>query len=267
MKSQIKLISYRKLSFVVCLLLSLFMVMEDEDEQPVFYNKIKSKTLELFEPIFSFSTSSIHQVSSFVQEVGNIFTIRKDYQTLKARNNFLENYFYLYKQIEGENQALRKQLNFTDSIATYQYTTAQIIARSNNHYNQEITINAGNDQDIQKWQIVLANNNFIGRVVQVNENTANILLITDYDSRIPVKGVRSRTTFIAGGQATPELTCNYLHDQILEENEVVITAGDNPLIISNLIIGIIVKKDDHFYIKPNINLDQIEFVQILKQSQ
>lgn len=267
MKSPIKLISYRKISFVICLLLSLFMIIDDQEEQPVFYNKIKSKTLELFEPIFSYSTSSIHHVSNFLDEIGNTITIRKKYQELKERNNFLEYYFYLHKQIEGENLALKKQLNFTDAIFPHQYITAQIIARSNNYYNQQITVNAGSDQKIQKWQIVLANNNFIGRVVEVNKNTANILLITDYDSRIPVKGVNSRTAFIAAGQATPELTCNYLHDQTLEENEVVITSGDNPLIIPNLIVGIAIKKENHFYIKPNINLDQIEFVQILKQFQ
>lgn len=267
MKIQIKLISYRKLSFVICLLISLFMIVDDQEEQPVFYNKIKSKTLEFFEPIFSSSTSSIHQATGFLQGIGNIFATKRDYQLLKERNDFLEYYFYLYKQIEGENSALKKQLNFTDAIFPHQYVTAQIIARSNNHYNQEITINAGSNQNIEKWQIVLANNNFIGRVVEVNKNTSNILLITDYDSRIPVRGVNSRAAFIATGQATPELICNYLHDQILEENEVVITAGDNPLVIPNLIVGTIFKKDDHFYIKPNINLDQIEFVQVLKQSQ
>ncbi len=76
--------------------------------------------------------------------------------------------------------------------------------------------------------------------------------------------MNSRSKFIAGGRANNELSCNYLNDKKLDEHELVITSGDNELIIPNIIIGTVFKRDNFFYVKPNIDFSQIEFVQILQ---
>ena len=262
MKTRSKIISISKISFIICFVISLLIVINYEREH-VFYSAIKSKVLDITEPALTTASSALYNVSEFFSKTSSIFTVFEDNKNLKKRNEFLEYYFYLYKQSEGENKELRKLLYFSQDIK-YNYVSAQIISRSNNSLHQQIIVNAGSNSGIRKGQMVLANNNFIGRVVEVSKNTASILLITDYDSRIPAMGVNSRSKFIAGGQSTQELDCNYLNDKRLQEHELIVTSGDSELIIPGVVIGTAFQKENFFYIKPNIDFSQIEFVQILQ---
>ena len=257
-----KITTRNKISFIVCLILSIWIITSYRQNHPL-YSSIRSEILEFTAPAISTASSALYAVSNFTNNIGSLFTTFEDNKKLKERNDFLEYYFYIYKQIKEENKELRKELNFTNNL-THKYISAQIIAKSNNHLHQELLIDAGSKQGIKKWQMVLANNHLIGRVIEVRHNTASILLVTDHDSRIPAIGLNSKVKFIAAGRALNNLACNYLNDNQLEEGELVITSYDNPSILPNIIIGSVLKKDDIFYIKPSINLNQLEFVQILQ---
>lgn len=257
-----KIVSISKISFAVCFTIALLVVINYDRIDP-FYNSIKSKVLDVTEPILTSTSSSIYALSEFTDNISELFTIRKDNQKLKERNDFLEYYFYLYKQTKGENKELKRQLNYTQEL-DYKYTTGQIISRNNNYLHRELIINIGKNQGIQKEQMVLAKNNFIGRVIDTSNNTSNILLIIDNESKIPAIGVNSRIKFIASGLDNGSLSCDYLNNQSLEEGELVITSGDSELILPNIIIGTVFKKNNSFYIKPNINFDEIEFIQVLQ---
>lgn len=233
-------------------------------DNPLF-NTIRSEALEIIAPIMTKASQAIYFVDDFLNNSKNLFVTFEENKKLKERNDFLEYYFYKYKQISEENSELRKELNSTKELV-YPFATAQVIARSNNYLHQEIIINAGNRNGIKKWQMVLFHNNLIGRVISVEANTASVLLITDHNSRIPVMGLNSKVKCIATGQVTNDLICGYLGDDKPLENELVVTRYDNPLIIPNIIIGTIFQKEGNFYIKPNVDISKIEFVQILQPS-
>lgn len=253
---------YSKISFILCCILALFISSSYREDHP-FYSALKAKTLDIIEPTLTFSSSTINYVTNSISNSLSIFTTWKENKKLKERNQFLEHYFYLYKKIEGENHELRKLIKLNSEIK-FKYITGQIISRSNNHLNQNITINVGTKDGVKKWQIALANNNLIGRVIDVSKNTANILLLTDYNSRIPAIGVNSRVKFIASGQNEDNLSCNYLNENQLQEDEIITTSGEIEEILPGLIIGKAVKKDNSFYITTNINYSDLEFIQIVQ---
>lgn len=202
-----------------------------------------------------------------MSNVTDYFVNKEEIEKLRARNEFLEYYFYLYKQTEAENKKLIEELNFIKPL-TYKYVTAQIIAKNNSSLSQQIIIDGGLNHGLKKGQLVLARNQLIGRIIGLSENTAKILLITDAISRIPVTTINSRTKFIAAGQSTNYLLCKYLIDHnSLKEGELVATNGDSRFIIPGIIIGSIFKEENKFYVKPNINIDKLEFVQIIQMDQ
>lgn len=256
---KMKRVSISKISFAVCFTISLLIVINYDRLDP-FYNSVKSKILDFSEPALTAVSSGIYAFNRFTD---NFFNTLKDNKKLKIRNDFLEYYFYLYKQSKGENQELKRQLNYTQELH-HKYTTGQVISRSNNYLHKEFIVNMGSNQGIKKGQMALTENNFIGRVIDTSNHTSNILLITDYESKVPAIGVNSRIKFIASGLDNGNLSCDYLNDKQLEDKELVITSGDNELILPNIIIGTVFKKEDNFYIKPHVNFDKIEFVQILQ---
>ncbi len=258
-----KFFSISRVSFFICFLVALLLVVTYE-KGGFIYNKIETKVIDLTAPVMSASSSGLDFVSQFASNVKSFFITFAENKKLKERNNSLEYYFYLYKEIEAENKQLKAVLNFANQLP-HKYISARIIGRNNTSPNQQIIIDAGLEQGIAKWQMVLANNQLIGRVVQVSQHNAKVLLLTDYSSGIPVVSVNSRVKFIAAGQDTKYLFCKYLSEQPqLQEDELVVTSGDNIDIAANIMVGSIIKDGNDFYVKPNIDFDQLEFVQILQ---
>lgn len=250
------------IAFILCIMLSITIMINYDSEKPVF-TRVEKGLLDLSAPVMKIASSSIY----FFSNITDFFITKEENTKLKARNDFLEYYFYLYKQTEAENNRLKEELSFSKAL-TYKYSTAQIIAKNNSSLSQQIIIDNGLKQGLKKGQLVLSKNQLIGRIIWLSENTAKILLITDAISRIPVTSIDSRIKFIAAGQATNYLICKYLMDQnLLKEGELVVTNGDSKSIVPGIIIGSIFKEEDKFYVKPNINLDKLEFVQILQMDQ
>ncbi len=261
-----KFFNLNHLSFIICLVIAILIMVSYDKNQPI-YSKIEAKILDFTAPVMNITSSGLYFMSNITQDIGSFFTSFQEHKKLKERNDFLESYFYLYKQTEAENRQLKNELKFVNQLE-HKYITAQIIARNNNAFNQQITINAGTQQGLEKWQVVLANNQLIGRIVQLSKNTAKILLITDQVSRIPATAINSRTKFIIAGASSNYLTCKYLNaQQELQEGELVVTNGDDSNIAAGIMVGSIFKEDGIFYVKPNLDFNNIEFVKILQPRQ
>ncbi len=258
-----KFFSISRISFFVCFFIALLLVMTYEKGGLV-YNKIETTVTDFTAPVISTSSSGLDFISKLGHNIKSFFITFAENKKLKEQNNSLEHYFFLYKEIEAENKQLKQMLNFTNQLP-YKYVSAKVIGRNNISSNQQVIINAGLEQGISKWQMVLANNQLIGRIVQVSQHNAKVLLLTDYSSGIPVITINSRVKFIAVGQDDKYLLCKYLSEQPqLQDGELVVTSGDNIDIAANIIVGSILKDGNDFYVKPNIDFDQLEFVQILQ---
>ncbi len=254
-----KFFSKKYISFIVCVLITI-LIITNYNPQSQIYIKIEAKLLNLVAPIMEATSSGLY----FLSNLSNMFVNSEANKKLKEKNDLLEVYFYLYKQMEAENNQLKEALHFSKNI-TYKYVTAQVIGRSNNSFSQQIIIDGGIKQNLKKGQLVLAHNQLIGKVIQVSENVAKILLLTDQNARMPVIALNSKTKFIIAGLATNYLACKYLNEHPnLEVGELVATSSDNPAIAPGIIVGSVFQEANIFYIKPNIDFEKIEFVQILQ---
>ena len=261
-----KFLNFGSFPFIICLLCAIALMINYNPNSSL-YTNIEARIFDLTQPIMSSSSVVLHSLEDISSNINAFFTVFAENKQLKERNDFLEPYFYLYKQTEAENKQLKEDLHFSKNIS-YNYITAEVIGRTNHTLTQQIIIDSGAKQGIAKWQVVLFHDQLVGRVVQVHHNTAKILLLTDPTSSIPVTTINSKIKFIATGQSTNYLICKYLNEQhSLQEGELVVTNGDNELITPNVIIGSIFKEDNIFYIKPIIDFDKLQFVQILQFNQ
>lgn len=258
-----KFFNIYKSSFILCFLLAICIIAFYKKETNL-YKLIESSSIDLFSPIVEKANDSAHFIDNALSDIKNIFIVFSENKDLREKNKLLNNYFYLYQQTKAENMRLKEQLNFTTKLPD-KYLTAKIIGNNNNSLLQQIIINSGSNSGIREGQLVISNNQLIGRITQVSEHNAKILLIKDIKSRIPAISTESRTKFIAAGNINNNLTCKYLDEHsLLQEGELIVTSGEDVNITSDIIIGYIFKQDNIFYIKPTINFNEIEFVQILQ---
>lgn len=247
---------------IICIILSVWMILNIHNYSPV-KNKIETEILDFVTPVMDASSSGIYSFREISENIKNFFASSEKIKILEEKNKFLEDYFFLYKQLKAENILLREELNFIENLE-HKYITAKVIGRTN-AASQQMIINSGFNQGVKKGQLVVSRGQLLGRIIWVGKNSAKVLMITDQASRIPAMVIDSRYKFIASGQLTNYLVCKYLNENPnFQVGELVVTNGDNLSIIPGIIIGTLVEEDKVFYIKPNIDFEKVELVQILQ---
>ncbi|MEJ0059457.1 MAG: rod shape-determining protein MreC [Terricaulis sp.] len=111
--------------------------------------------------------------------------------------------------------------------------------------------NAGSDHGVRVGFIAINENGLVGRVVSVGRRSSRVLMLDDYNSRIPVMGEASRVRAVLAGQATqpPELYTRpfevesprldfIVGAQSLREGERMVTSGDGGLYPRGVAVGL-----------------------------
>ncbi|MBX9746128.1 MAG: rod shape-determining protein MreC, partial [Hyphomonadaceae bacterium] len=154
---------------------------------------------------------------------------------------------------------------------------AQLVLDSGGPFTRTLVANAGADHGVRVGYIAVNENGLIGRVVSVGARSARILMLDDYNSRIPVMGEASRVRAVLAGQATrpPDL---YTHPfqmqsprldfivgaQSLREGERIVTSGDGGLYPRGIPVGVArATGDGQWRVALAASQRPIDFVRIL----
>src|SRR4030081_199397 len=101
-------------------------------------------------------------------------------------------------KLTTENRQLQGLLKVVPDRAV-SYVTARVIANSGGAYVRTVMINAGSQAGLARGQAVITGDGWVGRLTEVGSRAARVLLITDLNSRIPVKIEGSNTGAVLAG--------------------------------------------------------------------
>ena len=259
-----RLFSNSRLLIFFCLIAAAIIVLAYNSNRFFDKEKIANLSNDLV-PIESLNSSIFFSLNDCLDYLGSFFIGAEKKRELIRENADLKQYLFLYKQSEEDNKQLREELNFVENIKP-NYISADVIARNNNALHQKIVINAGAKQGIKKWQLAVFRFQLVGRVIEVNQDSAVILLLNDVSSRIPVISINSKNIFLAAGESTNNLSCKYLNQQaVVDEGELVKTYANDLDIKPGIIVGTIYKDKNNCYIKPTTDFNKLQFVHIITQ--
>lgn len=77
--------------------------------------------------------------------------------------------------------------------------TARIISETDGPFSETLLANAGRAQGVEEDFVALNEGGLVGRVIQIGERSSRILLVTDFNSRVPVMGETSGVRAIVFG--------------------------------------------------------------------
>ena len=221
--------------------------------------------------ISDLSSPAISSISNQTKIIGNSFnylkntaSIRDENKHLLTENIRLKKFEILSKIYENENILLKNQLNLIPQNYN-NFITVKAINAPGNIFSHSLLLNAGRKDGVQKGNAVLFNGVFIGQIIRVGENSSRILLISDVNSMIPVVVSNNRIPSILTGENLILPSLNFLPNNVkLKEGSVVQTSGHGGLLPSGLPIGTVVKNaSERYFVKPSIDLNLIDYVQIL----
>src|SRR3546814_99565 len=120
------------------------------------------------------------------------------------------------------------------------YVTARVVGDPGGAFVRTVLINAGERNGVEKGQAAITGDGLAGRVAEVGQRSARILLLTDINSRVPVEAgtARDRAVLAGDNSNAPELL--YLGPTAkLQVGDRVTTSGHGGVFPPGLPIGVV----------------------------
>ncbi|MEO0817211.1 MAG: rod shape-determining protein MreC [Pseudomonadota bacterium] len=116
--------------------------------------------------------------------------------------------------------------------------TARVVSEIDGPFSETLLANAGRAQGVEEDFIALNEGGLVGRVIHVGERSSRILLVTDFNSRIPVMGESSGVRAIVFGDRDGVGTLSDLPEaENFVAGERILTSGEGGLFPRGYVIG------------------------------
>ncbi len=141
--------------------------------------------------------------------------------------------------------------------------TARIMAEADGPFAEALLANAGSLNGVAEGYYAENDGGLVGRVVQVGKNSARILKITDFNSRVPVMGETSglRAIMFGGRDGLGRLTDMPESGEFLPA-ERILTSGEGGLFPRGVVVGTVTNADDDARVDLAMSLGQLGYVRL-----
>ena len=251
----------QKFSLFILILISIILIfIESIENKPI--NLVRSLIKDAIyrgSVVTAAPGRTLNNINKFFSEHINLY---ENYDQLKEENKKLRSRSNKSEFLELENSQLRILIN--EQVASSKnLVSARVMLDKKSPYLNSFIINIGNNKNIKNGMAVLNGNNFIGRIVDVNYFSSRILLISDFNSKIPVLIKPSASHAILSGHGNKKPTLEYLpENHKIQDGDKIFTSGKGGIFIPGMPIGEVKIEDNLIKVITFANLDQITFVNI-----
>lgn len=155
--------------------------------------------------------------------------------------------------------------------------SARLILDAGGPFKRTLLANAGADHGVERGYIALNENGLIGRVVAVGRRSSRVLILDDFNSKIPVMGLQSRARAMLSGDASAaphldtgsaEISTPRLEYQApagaLREGERIVTSGDGGVFPRGLLVGTATRDSQGLWrVKLSVSEHPIDYVRLM----
>jgi rod shape-determining protein MreC len=215
-------------------------------------------------PILDVMSRPAGAIADVVGAVRELATLRAENVRLREENANLMHWQTLARQLDNENRALHNQLNYLPDPDP-SFITARVVGDTGGAFVHSMLINAGSRDGIRKGQAVIAGEFLVGRIAEVGNRSARVLLITDINSHIPVLLENSRAKAILTGDNTDRPRLSYLPANTnAAPGDRVISSGHGGAFPPGLPIGVIASVQEGVVrVEPYVHRYQLEYVTVV----
>jgi rod shape-determining protein MreC len=216
-------------------------------------------------PVLGAVAEPINASRRAAAQIGELFALRQENARLRDRNQRLLEWQDKARQLALENAALRQLLNLEAGVAPPPAVTARVVADAGGPFVHTVLVDAGADHGVAKGMAAVNERGLVGRVIEVGRRSARILLLTDFNSRVPVMVEPARDQAILAGDNSREPRLTFLPlSPRMAIGQRVVTSGRDGVLPPGLAVGIVSAIGDHkVAVAPAVDWDRLEYVRLL----
>lgn len=232
---------------------------------PSWVERLRTALADLVVPVIAFVKQPVEFVRDIGTEIDSWRAVHAENERLKAEIEALRQWQDRAQTLAAENAGLRGLMNAVEESPP-SFITVPVVADAGNVFVRSLLVGGGARQGVAKGQTAVAAPGLVGRVVEVGQRSARLLLITDLSSRIPVVIERDRTRAVLVGDNTALPKLMYLPPEIeAQVGDRIVTSGDARATPPGIPVGIVTSVTaDGVRVQPIADLARLEQVVLLE---
>ena len=227
---------------------------------------VNTRISDVLAPALEVVVQPINASRRMAQTIGELVALRAENVRLREQNERLLEWQSVARQLALENAALRQLLSANAEDEHPTAVTSRVVADAGGPFVQTVIVNAGADQGVAKGMAAVNERGLVGRVIEVGRRSARILLLTDFNSRVPVMVEPSRDQAILAGDNSREPTLTFLPlNPRLSVGDRVVTSGRGGVLPPGLAVGVVSQIDEHkVTVRPLVDWDRLAYLRLLE---
>lgn len=221
------------------LVLTAFALMLLGKADTVVVERLRATVTDAAVPVLELASEPVDTVRAMADNVAELANLRDETAALRREVERLQSWQATARRLEVENAVLRELANMAPDPGL-RFVTARVVGDPGGAFARSVLVNAGSRQGVAKGQAAVTAEGLAGRVAEVGERSARILLITDINSRVPVLVGPGRERAVLAGDNGPRPRLLYLAPGVtVESGQRVVTSGHGGVFPPDLAIGVV----------------------------
>jgi rod shape-determining protein MreC len=206
---------------------------------------------------------SVDVTQRITHDIQNLFMPYKKYeQQLKDKDETIQFWKLETQRLHHEIRILQDLLNYKKDLKVSAITSQMFIPRGQN-FGHKGFLDVGEKSGVQKDSVVISAKGLIGKVVNVGQKTAEVILLTHPLSAVPVYVERTDTLGVIKGDAYQGIVLEYVLSDQLKDGDRLLTSGQGGIFPRGMNVAVIEKKADIVKVYPIHDVDTTIFVYVL----
>lgn len=235
----------------------------------------------IYDPIvmlkYSILDYPIETIKDWVSDFNDLWQVKEENDWWRQRAAESEQLSALNEDLRRENEELKSILGL-EITPQYEKVYARIIARNPEVFNNQITINVGSNDGVKLDNAVVSAHGLIGKIIEVNEHTSRVRLLTSQDqlSKVSVQVHISETEVINGYLEQYDLEKSafivrlFSNTEQIKVDQSVTTSGAGGVFPSGIYVGKVMQIEEMknengriLYVSPAADFSGFEYVAVL----
>jgi len=241
---------------------ALFIVLGKADI--VLFEHLRITVADAAAPILQAVAQPIATAATGVRNIEAVFAVYSENQRLRDENARLLQWQEVARRLEAENARLRGLVKFTPE-SPVRDVAARVIGNSGGAFARNVLVNAGSREGVNRGQAAATGEGLVGRIAEVGDHSARVLLVSDLNSRIPVLLDDTRERAVMAGDNSDQPRLLYLRaNAAVKVGERIVTGGAGGVFPPGIPVGVVASiADGVVRVEPYAELSRLEFVRIV----
>ena len=247
------------------LVLASLVAMIGNKNNPEMFEDVRMSVLDTVSPAIEVVARPVDVFNSGVTYVNDVFGALEEARQLRLENQELVYLKSEMERLQRENNQLRVLSNYTPD-ESLKYVTARVIGMQSGAFARFLLVNQGKLQGVKKGQAVLSRDGLLGRVYAVGDKTSQVLLLTDLNSRLPVRIKENDVNAMLSGDNTATPKLKYVPPRTdVKTGYQLVTSGYGGMFPAGLPVGRIqsVTVDGNIKVAMYADMDKVDYVRLV----